>query len=428
MLSQETQLQKCLADIEVRLDWGPSLTWTNHDFEELSDRVATITGVSLSVTTLKRVWGRITYDSQPSATTLDTLARFAGHGGWRDYRTEVEETEENEPAVVPASPSSSHQQLTTSYWYFAIPAIIILTIVLLIRISSAPPSLASVVLNPEDYTFDLHAVASGVPNSVIFTYEASAAPSKEIYLQQNWDSRRRERLSAEGSTHTSIYYLPGYYQAKLVVEDQIIHERELLINSQGWVAAVDADPIPIYLPLNEVHRDEQLTITKTAIEDMGVDLQPTTPTTVLTNVGMLKGLYSNDFYFQTRLRHDYAVGTAACQKASILLLLKTSVIIIPLSALGCVADLELVGGGQSVSGHNTDLSAFGVVSDQWIEVACTGNDRLLIFCIDGKEVYRLQSKENPLEIVGVRYLFDGPGSVDEVAFGNHTGEVWKEKF
>lgn len=55
---------------------------TSGQFEMLSDVVNTRTGVLLSPTTLKRLWGYLDEHVTPRRSTLDVLARFCG---WRDF-------------------------------------------------------------------------------------------------------------------------------------------------------------------------------------------------------------------------------------------------------------------------------------------------------------------------------------------------------
>ena len=71
-----------LRHIEARLAWGPTDDWASAHFERLATEIAEATGVHLSSTTLKRVWGRVAYTSSPSPTTLDALARFGGFEDW----------------------------------------------------------------------------------------------------------------------------------------------------------------------------------------------------------------------------------------------------------------------------------------------------------------------------------------------------------
>ena len=391
------------------------MEWTNRDFEELSDRIASATGVTLSVTTLKRVWGRVSYASQPSTTTLDTLAQYAGHEHWRAYRSQYEAPAEPVPAAPPPAPPTYRRRT-----YLLLPLLLLVGLAFWwYRPEDEPP--APPPVDAADYYFDLQPVTSGVPNSVVFTYDASAAPTEEVYLQQSWDERRRERLSRSGTTHTSIYYLPGYYSAKLVVADQIVSEHELLIRSEGWLAAIESEPVPVYLPVEE----DSLEVTVAELEALGIPLQPNPPTTVITRVGDLGGVYSNDFAFRTRFRQTYAAGAAACRHVEILLLLKNSAIIVPFSAPGCVAELRMYAGEQTFSGRDHDLSAFGVVNDGAVELACYGTDGLLTFHVNGREVYRVEHQEEVREIIGLRYLFAGTGAVEEVELGGGAGGMSK---
>lgn len=55
---------------------------TPKGFESLSDVIFNRTGVLLSPTTLKRIWGYLDESVAARRSTLDTLSRFCG---WRDY-------------------------------------------------------------------------------------------------------------------------------------------------------------------------------------------------------------------------------------------------------------------------------------------------------------------------------------------------------
>ncbi len=431
-MTEERLLEALRRKIEACLGWGSSSQWTNADFHTLSERIADVTGTTLSHSTLKRVWGKVSYRSQPSTTTLDALASFAGYDSWRAYRAERQQSspEVSKPitaeTTVAAGPKRNLLLIPIGIGLLAL-----LGLILVQSFSPAEPTgktEALPPLNPDDYHLSFRPVTTGVPNSVVFEYTADQAPTEEVYLQQSWDPRRREKLDRNQHTHTSIYYLPGFYRAKLLVGDQVVQEREVLISSEDWVAAVDVEPVPVYLPLSSVRREGRLAVTETQLTELDIDLQPRPPRTTFVNVGQLDDLWSDDFTFRTRLRHDYATGAAACQHARVLLLLKNGAIIIPLSAPGCVADLELYAGGKTIDGRKTDLSAFGAVGDSWLELTCTGRNGLLTFGINGRQVLQLESEEEPKEIIGIRYEFSGMGSVDELRFGNGSGDVWIEQF
>ncbi len=70
---------KCRELIEEKLAWGKSEHWQNQDFESLREKVFEETGISLSTSTLKRIWGKVKYESSPNVATLNALAQFVSY-------------------------------------------------------------------------------------------------------------------------------------------------------------------------------------------------------------------------------------------------------------------------------------------------------------------------------------------------------------
>lgn len=55
------------------------------DFDTLSIAIQQSISETVSPSTLKRVFGYVKYDAEPSATTLSILSRYAGYAGWSDF-------------------------------------------------------------------------------------------------------------------------------------------------------------------------------------------------------------------------------------------------------------------------------------------------------------------------------------------------------
>ena len=84
----EVLIEKTIKLYESNTGWGASDEWTNQDFVVLSEKIEERTGVALSHVTLKRVWGKVKYDSLPNTHTLDTLVQFLGYENWRDFKSQ----------------------------------------------------------------------------------------------------------------------------------------------------------------------------------------------------------------------------------------------------------------------------------------------------------------------------------------------------
>src|ERR1700712_830168 len=110
-ISDDILKEDCKRLIEEKIGWGNSTDWTNRDFDQLSGKIFEATGVNLSQTTLKRIWGKVKYDSAPTVTTLNTLAQFMGFEHWRDFRQKQSQLQENKNGKEEAGKLSKQQVL-----------------------------------------------------------------------------------------------------------------------------------------------------------------------------------------------------------------------------------------------------------------------------------------------------------------------------
>ena len=80
----------CFERIERKLSIGSIENWDTNDFQILSDSIHKETGTLLSISTLKRLSGRVNYRSKPNRSSLDTLAKYIGYDNWRMFLLEME--------------------------------------------------------------------------------------------------------------------------------------------------------------------------------------------------------------------------------------------------------------------------------------------------------------------------------------------------
>ena len=52
----------------------------------LSEKIQEQLNIPLSHVTLKRIWGKVKYDSLPNTHTLNTLVQFVGYENWREFK------------------------------------------------------------------------------------------------------------------------------------------------------------------------------------------------------------------------------------------------------------------------------------------------------------------------------------------------------
>lgn len=432
MDAEDHLLQKCKLLIEKKLGWNDSESWTNHDFQTISDKIQEETGVSLSIATLKRIWGKVKYDSKPTITTLNTLSRFLGFENWRAFRQSFSAGEEKVQTPVKASQSEptnletsaalrDKKRIAMRVGLIGTAALSVIVLLVIYGFKKNP------VGEVKAYSFSSKKVVSeGVPNSVIFDYDATAATTDSIFIQQSWDARLRTKVSRDMHQHTSIYYTPGFFQAKLVVDNQVVREHNLTITSDGWLALVkQSGPVPVYFKDEEFKDKGALSLSVDDLEKHSIPFQPELPVVSFYNVRDFGNIFTNDFMFEARVRNSYTEGSGACQFSQILLLTEGNVVIIPLSIKGCVSDLGLFVDGKGIDGKTSDLSAFGTDMSKWVDVKCEVKDSIGKILINGNVAYETAwaSKE---KIVGMIVRFQGAGSIDHIKLASTNNEFLYE--
>ena len=431
MSTEESSLHRCKALVEEKLDRGGSEQWRHNDFSQLSEAIFAVTGVKLSVNTLKRIWGRVKYESVPTLTTLDALAVYVGYAGWRAFRLPPVEPIAPMDTTVSATPLIGSRSGSTPHRFgrfsagtiWSIGLMMGLGLALLLAFSLRPISMTDGRLDPAQFAFRSQRVTTGLPNSVVFEYDARAAPTDSVFIQQSWDPTRRKLVSRTGRQHTSIYYHPGYFRAKLVVGQQIVQEHDLLIPSQSWHVALLQEPVPVYYQAADYIKSGMIHLPVRAITGHNIAMQPHPPVVRYRFIKRLDGLRADNFILETRLKHDYREGSAACQNVLIMIHSKDKMFFIPLSAKGCTATLNLVLGGCEVRGDKTDLSALGADLNQWVDVRCAVVDQRVQILVNNKLAYQARLPIASAELVGITYDFEGTGSVDFCRFKRPTNKI-----
>ncbi|MGZ3752135.1 MAG: hypothetical protein ACXVAU_12715, partial [Mucilaginibacter sp.] len=397
-------IKQLLIIIEQQLDWGEASTWQSKDFEILNQLIFEKTKVSLSASTLRRIWGRVEYNHLPSVTTIDTLAKFAGFENWRTFSRQhvtvgsLSKTVEN-PVI---------KRKERSGWVLKIALGILAAVTITLVSMYAKKSPASI---KGPYLFNTHPVTRTIPNSVIFTYDVKTSPDDSISIQQSWDPGTRVAVDKDKHQFTSIYYTPGFYHAKLLINNKIVKEQPIMIPTTGWLGLIEYRPIPVYLDTKEFVSKDEMRVPASVITQNNIPLSPQPPTVAYFNVGNFDPVSLKDFSFSAEVRNDYHGGAAICQYSQVVLFTDNTPVIIQLSAKGCVSDLRLLNGAFFVSGKNTDLSGFGADLSRWVKVSCRSNTERILYYVNDKLVYNSPRPAGNVDIVGIGFNFQGTGSV-----------------
>lgn len=436
---------------EEKTGWGDSTQWSNQDFLQLSELIREQTGVTISHVTLKRIWGKVRYESLPNTHTLNTLVQFVGYDSWRDFSvrnagllshgTSAAQTDPSaegsivqltrpatngHPSVsgsnghpaASADPRAATQPKRTrvrrlrKIGWILIPLVVIMGVLLYLH--GQQPSPLS-----QDYAFSSKkVVTSGVPNSVVFDYDASRAPTDSVVIQQSWDTTRRVKVPKYGRQYTSVYYYPDFFHATLQVQGKVVKTHNLLIETNGWVPIVHHEPVPVYFTEQDVIRDGKMSLPIGKIKEKNIPMQPNPPSVWFCNVRDFGDIYSDHFVFETALKNDYSEGSAICQLTKIYILCQGTAIWVPLCAKGCISDLDLYFTYFYTSGKRDDLSAFGVDFSKYVKLRIESDSGRAHIFVNDHLAYTVPRRILHSKIIGIEFNFQGTGSVDYVSLSN----------
>lgn len=405
-------VKRLLKIIEDQLGWGNPESWPSRDFEELNILIQEKTKVSLSSSTLRRLWGKADYKNQPSLTTLDTLAQFGGFENWKSYCLNEQPLATTERLSI-AKPFKSKKRWLSNAWVIVVSASLLLIAMFLLKTIKNKPV-------ADSYAFSSHPVTHDLPNTVVFTYNAKGASTDSVFIQQSWDSKKKARVDRNKHVLNSIYYKPGFYHAKLTVGNRVVKEHPLLIPSNGWLGLIDQAPVPVYLTQKEFIAPAGILLNPSAITSHHISLEPQPPTIEFYNTGNFQPVSILDFSFSTEVKNDYKTGASRCQQTKVMLFTNNIPISIPLSAPGCIASLNLLDGNKEYKGTDTDLTGFGIDPSNWVKVALISKNGKISVTINHKKVFEITISDRSAKILGLGFVFQGSAAIRRInlASGN----------
>lgn len=425
LIMQESYLAHCRIQIEEKLNWGPSENWATQDFEELSIQMQDKTGQVISATTLKRIWGRVAYDSSPSRHSLDTLSVFLGHKSWRDYTTKIKDVVEkpeniSQPASIPTE-KKRIPVLALSVFMLLLGASTVIW--LGIRFAGSADNEQG---EPTPIKFVSRSLANDLPNTVIFEYDVSNIQGDSFFIQQSWDRRRRTRISAQKNVHSSIYFYPGYYSAKLIANDSIIKELPVHVKTSQWSAMILKD-MPIYLPDEAMVKDGSLAISEKWVSDEGYDINSVDHVSGFYYVEDFGPLQTENFSMEAVIRHIKPRTTKPCRGAQVTIRGEDGMIRFPFDIPGCAGMMHVVAGNEYHTGEDHDMSPLGADYANWQSISLKVEDKNVRIQIGTNIPYELSYSNEMGKVVGLWFEFSGQGAIDELRLKDGNDRVIYEE-
>ena len=407
--------------LEEQLGWGASEHWATKDFEKLSVLISEKTSVQLSVTTLKRFLGTIKSETNFSTSTLDAIAQFLEYPSWRVFVEKHSKPDEQLPSTKELS--QYFTKLPKLYLGRGLLGLILLlglATIFSFWVQSGKLPFSSAI------PFEIKKVSRGLPNTVIFKYDLSNVQAQRIQIQQYWDDTKRIDIQTDTKEAAAIYYYPGYYEAKLVLDGQAVEERDLYIPSDGWFAAIESGTMPRYILEEELETDGALHLKEAVVQE--ILAKNTFNWLSFSYLEEFEALQDADFELETAFKNTLKTGNNICQKSRIRMIGTEGVISVHFSIPGCVAKNRIYLNGRSLEGHSNDLSSLGLDYTAFNAVRIVKKGMQVQIFKEDKLLFNEQLAEDIGKIAGVTLSFEGAGAIDYVRLKSGGKDLIKEEF
>lgn len=407
----EEDLTALVLIIEQKLDWGEGEYWSGQEFETLREKILADTGQALSVTTLKRVWGKARQENTPSKSTLNILSQFAGFEHWNHFRQEQ---------------AGTKTSVTTTFWkliWIVVALVIILPLLWLFlqRNLSRSPTLGQAEI--DQITFSASITTDSFPSTVNFDYDIGTLESDDFQIQTASGRENPINVRRSSGSISETYYYPGYFRAQLLYQGQPVKEQLVQLATDGWRALMNKSSInfPIYLPVEQVLKDSILALRSDNFEALNKSQDYINFR--LINLSNEAVLTENNFSFSSIFRLARPFDNSPCKVTTIILHSDMGNIGFGFAIPGCTGDLNFDMLGETISGNTVDLSGFGITPEEWVHLKVINQNGRLSILANGKSLLEYEHQKDIGQIGGVSFVFDGFGEVRKSEFVDLNRQV-----
>lgn len=421
MAADKDYIEYYRAQVQARLWSDPHTRPRQRELEQLADQIEQRSGIRLSLSTLKRLW-RDDVTQVPHPSTLNALVSVLGHASWADFKQATVLEAELQPTSIP--PTKPARRIANTWWWAAAASAALVTLLVLLQATNRTASPRPLVL-PADIPFQADKIVTiGVPNTVQFRYDVSNITADSFFIQQSWDPRDKEVIDPASHYRSSVYYLPGFHRAKLIVNDSIVRKVRIHIKTDGWLPVAeynDDSREPFYLDKITSPGTGDLHITEAQLAAAGVDISQRFQLRYY-NIRDFDHIRSDSFMLQARLRLD-SLQNMSCPRAQVTIVTEEDIFYLQLTMPGCVGELYLGMGETRLSGKNHDLSALGCNLYDWQTVQIHNKGKQVTISLNHQPVHTISYKKDFGRIVGIVFNFISPGAIDDVSLQNGRGDV-----
>jgi hypothetical protein len=434
-LSDHEWVKICLTELCQRAGFPDSDKLIQRDLNFLSEWIESRTGVLISLSTIKRLLNG-QFSRLPQIATLDALAQSIGHENWQAFRMD-KTTDAIGPtdaaamlaidAAIPATDVAAQQPTRSGSPILFNARLLLISGILLL----AALGLLAVIrvrkpggLHAETAQFSVVKVTSNdLPNTVIFKYNIDDVNADSFFIQQSWDRNRRVKIYKKNYTLTDIYYEPGYHNAKLIANNQIIKTLPVSIPTDRWLFyAKERAPLsqPHYILPARGSIDGSMQLTADDLANSKIDRQKDNQYLQVYFPSAIS--YSSDNFTLTCRIKVNECRNASCPFLMTEIFCQQYFMYFQNTLKGCTGALDAQFGDNILSGKTHDLSGLGMDVRTWQNLEMEVKNKKVSIRINNVEVFSAAYEKSCGLITGLGFISNGLCAVDFIQLKTVDGK------
>lgn len=395
---------------ENQFEHGKIETWTHRDFIDLNQQILHDTGINISPSTLKRIFGKVAVDEDyiPQQATIDALKKYG--------RYTEPGREQMVPQPSPQSWPESRNKGTQKK--IIIPMLAVAALLLSL--------LAWWLLHPTKLEGNIRVThkEGKLPATSFFELRL---PGTDDSLFINFGDKSPMVYVKPGDKNTAhIYYFPGVFTVSLHTRKAVIATTTAYIESDSWIgfACHRQDDIPVHFyafPAIKTGNDSLFQVSNGQLFKLGLD----TTGPILTRLSYYSPIAqtADNFIFESTFKNTLPDKGIYCRSTQFQISGINNMIRFKLVSPGCSQRMLNVLSEQTFKGTTENLSQFVFDLSQWNTVKLVNKDKVVTLSVNGKEIFTGTYQQSLGDLRGLFLEFEGTGSVKNCDLKSTDGNL-----
>lgn len=409
-MSDKGFLEKCLREIEEKLNWSEAATWKEPDFLKLAALISAESNISISPHTLKRLFGKIDYSKtyNPQKATKDALAKFLGYVDWDDYCTAPLPDNENHEAVDFKVDKIAGSQ---KKWIILIGAFFVLLLMIWFTSNKKEAS-------TDDFAFHLKDSIGSVPFTAAVNYDIQNLTLDSILIDYDFvHPKQGAQFVIPKKDHfinNFTYQIPGYYKIQLQGDGSLLSSKNVLVTSDNWDSYLLYENGLNNFWLDNVIKSFSLVenqyMSPEQLHELGWDINKV----FYVRHRLFKNfnIDGDNFILETRFKNTEDTGGISCYDFTLNLICSNSRNYFTLMEEGCSRYSGLKIGEKVLKGVDEDLSRFKLNHRDWNDLQVKVIDKDVEVFLNNELIYQGSYTMNNGKLLGIEAVFKGAGIWD----------------